>query len=103
MLHPTFKAKLPIVIDLIREKKIKSAYAFGSVVGANFNDNSDIDLMIVFEEGLEALEKGDIYWNLHDELREVFNREVDILIDGSSKNPYFIQEVNEKRELIYAA
>lgn len=103
MLHPTFKAQLPLVAKLFKEKKIKSAYAFGSVVSENFNDKSDIDLLISFEDGLEPLEKGEICWNLHDSLRDVFNREVDILIEGSLKNPYFIEEINEKKELIYAA
>jgi predicted nucleotidyltransferase len=103
MLHPIFKDQLPVIVKLFKSQKIKTAYAFGSVVSENFNDNSDIDLLINFEDGLEPLEKGELCWNLHDALRNVFNREVDILIEGSLKNPYFIEEINEKKELIYAA
>ena len=103
MLHPIFKAQLPVVSKLLKEQKIKTAYAFGSVVSENFNDNSDIDLLVNFEDGLEPLEKGELCWTLHDALRKIFNREVDILIEGSLKNPYFIEEINEKKELIYAA
>ena len=103
MLHPTLQAQLPLVAKLFKEHKIKSAYAFGSVISDKFNDESDIDLLINFEEGLEPLEKGEIWWNLHDILRDVFKREIDMLIEGSLKNPYFIEEINEKKQLIYAA
>jgi len=103
MLHPTLQAQLPLVAKLFKEHKIKSAYAFGSVISDKFNDESDIDLLINFEEGLEPLEKGEIWWNLHDMLRDIFNREIDMLIEGSLKNPYFIEEINEKKQLIYAA
>ncbi|MDB5154209.1 MAG: nucleotidyltransferase protein [Mucilaginibacter sp.] len=103
MLHPTFQAKLQLIVKLFKEHKIKNAYAFGSVISAGFNDESDIDLLINFEDGLEPLEKGEIWWDLHDTLRDVFNREIDLLIESSLKNPYFIEEVNEKKQLIYAA
>jgi predicted nucleotidyltransferase len=103
MLHPTFKAQLPLLARLFKEHKIKNAYVFGSVVGDKFTDESDIDFLINFEEGLEPLEKGEIWWSLYDTLREVFNREVDLLIESSLKNPYFIEEINEKKQLIYAA
>jgi predicted nucleotidyltransferase len=103
MLHPTFQARLPLVTNLFKANKIKSAYAFGSVVSDNFNNESDIDLLINFEEGLEPLEKGEIWWNLHDSLRDIFNRNIDLLIETSLKNPYFIDEINEKKQLIYAA
>jgi predicted nucleotidyltransferase len=103
MLHPTFKAQLPLLARLFKEHKIKNAYVFGSVVSDKFTDESDIDILINFEDGLEPLEKGEIWWNLYDKLREVFNREIDLLIESSLKNPYFIEDINEKKQLIYAA
>jgi predicted nucleotidyltransferase len=103
MLHPTFYAQLPLVAKLFKEYKIKSAYAFGSVISDKFNTESDIDLLINFEDGLEPLERGEMWWNLHDGLRDIFNREIDLLIEGSLKNPYLIEEINEKKQLIYAA
>jgi predicted nucleotidyltransferase len=103
MLHPTFQAQLPLVKKLFKEHKIKSAYAFGSVVSETFNEESDIDLLINFQDGLEPLEKGEMWWNLHDTLRNIFNRKIDLLIENSLKNLYFIEEVNEKKQLIYVA
>lgn len=103
MLHPILQVKLPVMSRFFKEDKIKCAYAFGSVVSENFNDDSDIDLLISFEDGLGPLEKGEICWSLHDKLRALFNREVDIVIEGALKNPYLIEELNEKKQLIYAA
>ena len=103
MLHPTFKAQLPLIKKIFKAHKIKSAYAFGSVASEAFNEESDIDILINFEDGLGPLERGEIWWDLHDTLRDIFNRKIDLLIENSLKNPYFIEEVNDKKELIYAA
>jgi predicted nucleotidyltransferase len=103
MLHPIIQSQLPAVEKLFKSHKVKNAYAFGSAVGNKFNEKSDIDFLINFEDDLEPLEAGKIWWQLHDNLRDLFNREVDLLIENSLKNPYFIEEINEKKELIYAA
>ncbi len=103
MLHPIFKAKLPQILKLFKDHKIQSAYAFGSVTSDKFNEESDIDILINFVEGIEPLEKGEIWWNLHDILRDIFNREIDLLIESALKNPYLIEDINEKKQLIYAA
>jgi hypothetical protein len=66
MLHPLFSSKLPQVTGLLKEHKVSRAYAFGSVCTEAFNDKSDIDLLISFEEGLDPVEYGEHYWNLLD-------------------------------------
>jgi predicted nucleotidyltransferase len=103
MFHPEFQSQLPIVTALLKQNKVKNAYVFGSVLTSGFNEQSDIDLLINFQDNLDPLEEGTIWWNLHDTLREIFNREVDILVEDHLRNPYFIEEVNEKKQLIYAA
>ncbi len=81
--------------------KIEKAYLFGSVTTDKFNQNSDIDFLIKFKEGLKPLEKGELWWNLHDSLRDLFNRKVDIVTESSLKNPYFIKELEKTKQLIY--
>jgi hypothetical protein len=103
MLHPVFQAQLPSVLNLFKKYRIKNAWAFGSVVNGNFSDDSDIDLLINFEDGVSGVERGDMWWDLYDGLRDVFNREVDLLVENSLKNPFFIEDINEKKYLIYAA
>ena len=81
--------------------KIERAYVFGSVITENFDENSDIDFLIKFKPNLDPLEKGKLWWSLHDSLRDFLNREIDIVTENSLKNPYFIKELEETKKLIY--
>lgn len=87
--------------DLCQALKIKRLYAFGSVVSGNFNDNSDIDFLISFADNLTVEEYTNNYFLLHYKLRELFNREIDIVTERTLSNPYFIESINESKELIY--
>lgn len=101
MIHPTFKPYLPQVIKLLKKHKIKSAYFFGSVLTDRFNENSDVDFLVNFQENLDPLEKGQLWWDLYDSLKYSLNREVDILSEKTLKNPYFITELSQTKVKIY--
>ena len=83
--------------------KIKRLYAFGSVVSEKFNEKSDIDFLISFADNLSVEEYTNNYFLLHYKLRELFNREIDIVTERTLSNPYFIESINETKELIYEA
>ena len=87
--------------EIFRKHKIERAYVFGSVLRDDFKDRSDIDFLIRFKEGLDPLEQGELWWDLHDTLRELFNRDVDLVTERSLKNPFFIQEIEETKRLVY--
>ncbi len=89
------------LVALFQKNKVKKAYVFGSVLNSNFNENSDIDLIIDFESNLQPLEKGELWWSLYEDLKKLFNKEVDIINESKIKNPYFLQEINSTKELIY--
>lgn len=101
MVHPQFQNQLPIVMQLMKEHKVKNAFVFGSVVTNQFNDQSDVDFLVNFEDNLEPLEKGELMWSLRFALQDSLHREIDLLTESSLKNPYFIEEINEKKILIY--
>jgi predicted nucleotidyltransferase len=82
---------------------VKRLYAFGSVVSGEFRHDSDIDFLISFAENLTPEEYADNYFSLHYKLRELFNREIDIVTERTLSNPYFIESVNESKELVYEA
>ena len=100
MLNPEFKKKLPEVIDLLKKHQIKKAFVFGSVITDRFKDDSDIDFLIHFEDGIDPLAAGEHWWNLHDELRDLLHREVDLVTERSLRNPYFIEELNKTKHSI---
>jgi predicted nucleotidyltransferase len=98
-----------IVLDRIDELKllcnkynVKSMYVFGSVCTDKFNDNSDIDILISFDN--ISIEKyTDNYFELHYKLQDLFDRKIDLLTDKSLSNPYFIKGLEQTKQLIYAA
>ncbi len=89
------------IIDIFKKHEIEKAYVFGSALTDNFNEKSDIDFLIKFKTGLDPLKKGELWWDLHDTLRDFFDREIDIVTENSLTNPYFIKELDRTKKLIY--
>jgi predicted nucleotidyltransferase len=89
--------------EICQTLKVKRLFAFGSVVKGNFTDSSDIDFLISFVENITPEEYSDNYFALHYRLRELFHREIDIVTERTLSNPFFIESINESKELIYEA
>ena len=88
--------------ELCRSYDVKTMHVFGSACTDNFNDTSDIDILVSFKE--ISIEKyTDNYFELHYKLEAMFNRKIDLLTENSLSNPYFIESVEETKELLYAA
>jgi len=82
--------------------KVKSMYVFGSICTDKFNENSDIDFLISFEN-LSVDQYTDNYFELHYKLQDLFKRRIDLLTESSLSNPYFIKGIERTKQLIYAA
>jgi len=80
---------------------VKRLYAFGSVVSDDFREDSDIDFLISFMENLSIEQYTDNYFALQYKLRDLFKREIDIVTERTLSNPYFIESIDETKELIY--
>ena len=81
---------------------IKTMYVFGSAASSDFNESSDIDILISFKE-IPFEKYTDNYFELHEKLEQLFNRKVDLLTERSLSNPYFIRSVEKTKQLLYAA
>ena len=86
--------------ELCVSHKVKSLYAFGSVLTDDFNSNSDIDLIVDFKE-IDVVDYADNYFDLKFSLQDIFNRSVDLLEEQALKNPYFKEELNKKKVIVY--
>jgi predicted nucleotidyltransferase len=95
-LHPY----LLTIKSLCEKHKVKRLYAFGSVLGENFSESSDIDLLVDFDL-VDPLVYADNYFGLKFALEDTFRRSVDLLEEKAMKNPYFKKEVENQRRLIY--
>ena len=85
---------------LCANHKVKSLYAFGSVLTPKFSHHSDIDLIVDFDN-VDVNEYADNYFDFKFSLQEIFNRPVDLLEAQAIKNPYFKQVVNQTKQLVY--
>ena len=88
------------VTQLCLQNKVKSLYAFGSVLTSRFNNNSDIDLIVDIDSA-NPLEYADCYFNLKFALQDLFNRHVDLLENKAIKNDYLRREIDNSKQLIY--
>ena len=79
-------------------KIIRLAF-FGSVVRDDFRPDSDVDVLVAFGP--------DSHWSLFDvvdmkmELEKMFDRKVDILEEGTIKNPIKRRCIYENLEVLY--
>jgi len=79
---------------------MKELYAVGSVVSDRLSENSDIDLLIKFDN-ISIEEYTDNYFTLHKLFRKIFNRKIDLITDWSLKNTFFIKSIENSKQLIY--
>ena len=88
------------VKNLCVKHKVKKLFVFGSVLKANFNKESDIDLIVEFDD-VNLYEYADNYFNFKDELEILFKRSIDLLEQPAIKNPYLIRQIDSEKQLIY--
>ena len=103
MIHPLLQPYIPEMKALLKAHKIKTAHIFGSALTDQFNERSDLDMIVNIQEGLDPVEAGEHLWNLMYDMEALLNRKVDILTERSLKNPYFIKEINKTKIPIYEA
>ncbi|MGY6561498.1 MAG: nucleotidyltransferase family protein [Luteibaculaceae bacterium] len=94
------KDNLTSLNDLCVKYNVKSLHAFGFVCTDNFNENSDIDLLISLKP-MESADYADTYFELADNFEDIFKRPVDLVTDKSLGNPYFIESLNKTKTILY--
>lgn len=88
------------IIQLCKAHSVKSLYAFGSVLTENFNNDSDIDLIVDFAP-INVEDYADNYFDFKFSLQDILKRPIDLLEEKAIKNPYFLKSVNQQRQLVY--
>ena len=89
------------ILDLCRKHKVKTLSVFGSILTDKFNDQSDVDLLVDFDEEITYHNYADNFFELYHALRNLFGRDVDLVDASSVKNPYFKEELDETKQMIY--
>ena len=69
-------------------------------VEPKFSQSGDVDVLVIFESG-ENMDLFNKYFELKEQLEEIFEREVDLVVDKNFKNPIFRESVDRTRIVIY--
>ena len=90
------------IIEICRRFHVPKLWVFGSILTPRFNENSDVDLCVDFDRSqIDLLDYADNFFDFMYALEELFGRKVDITEESAVRNPYFREELNETRKLIY--
>ncbi len=89
--------KIENIKGVLLENDIKSASVFGSYARGDFNEKSDIDILIEFKEGKEK----DLFEfiALERKLSEILDKKVD-LVTINSVSPYIKEEILRSQKKI---
>jgi predicted nucleotidyltransferase len=88
------------ITDLCKQYNVNRLFAFGSVLTDSFGEQSDVDLIVNFDNQ----EVNDYFLNYFDfkySLEKVFNRDVDLMEEQPIRNSYLRKNIENSKVLIY--
>ena len=88
------------IFALCRMHKVKQLFVFGSILTPRFNSQSDIDMLVGFED-MPLEQYADNYFSLKEALSKLFNREIDLLEDSGIRNKILKANIDRTKQLIY--
>lgn len=88
------------IIRLCDQHNVKELYLFGSVLTHSFNDSSDVDVLVQFNE-IDLNRYFDNYMDFKEGLEKVLSRSVDVIENQAIRNPIFRKIVDRDKKLIY--
>ena len=101
MVQPHIEIPKGEIVDFCRKWKITELSLFGSVLRDDFRPDSDVDVLVEFEDGAG--------WSLFDlvdiaeELKACLGREVHLVEKSGLRNPFRRHSILTNREVLYAA
>lgn len=90
----------PQIERICRRLPVKRLGLFGSVLSRNFSQDSDVDVLVIFDSG-ENIDVFDKYFELKEQLEQIFKREVNLVVDKKFKNPVLREAIDRTRTVIY--
>jgi predicted nucleotidyltransferase len=87
--------------DLCKVLNVETLYLFGSILTQNFTKESDIDFLVTFKKSLSVEEYTNNFFELYNSLENILNCKIDLLTENMLSNPYFIEEINKNKQLVY--
>lgn len=96
------ESNLHKIIEICNRFHVRRLWVFGSILTSRFNDDSDVDLCVDFDwDKISLLDSANNFFGFQEALESLLGRRIDITDDSAVRNPYFREELNETRRLIY--
>ena len=92
---------LPVIEDFCRRWNIEEFALFGSILSGQMQPESDVDVLVTVG-GDTRLTLYD-WVEMADELKEIFDREVDLVSKSGLRNPFRRHEILRTQKVIYAS
>jgi hypothetical protein len=86
--------------NLCRLLRVKELELFGSATRDDFSPNSDIDVLVTFEDRKQLFSR---YFDLKEGLEQIFGRRVDVIMPEAITNPIFREHIEKERTVVYGA
>ncbi len=94
------ETKIGQIQELCKSNRVKTLFAFGSVLRDDFNELSDVDLVVDIDEK-DPFKYTDLYFHIKSKLEEILKRQVDLLEERAIKNRIFRQQFENTKVEIY--
>ena len=89
---------------LCEKYSVRKLTIFGSAVKGTFDpEKSDLDFVVEFEWHPDPSERGRRWLELWDELKDLFGRNIDLLVASTIENPYVAESIRISHLDLYAA
>ena len=90
------------IIELCKRFHVTKLWVFGSIITPRFRQDSDIDFCVDFDwEQIPLQDSANNFFGFQEALEKHLGRKIDLTDDSAVRNPYFREELNQTRELIY--
>jgi predicted nucleotidyltransferase len=89
-----------VIQKLCETHNVDKLYLFGSATTTKFNEKSDIDFLVKFKSFDLKLYFSN-YTDFKEKLKNLLQREIDLVEEQTLKNPYLISSIDKNKELIY--
>src|SRR5690606_38515874 len=100
-MHPILNTYKKNIVAICKSLRIKQMYVFGSMAKNSYDNSSDIDLLISFEDDITNEEYSENYFTLHHKLRELINKDSDSVTVRILTSRYYSKKRNNENLLMY--
>ncbi len=95
-------ARLDAIQALCRAHGVRSLHVFGSILRPDFDAESDIDFLVVFDRS-QRRSAFRQFFGFKEAMERLLDRPIDLVTANSIRNPFFKRAVEESKHLVYAA